>query len=124
MAGANPLRTVTVRTFDGLLATLRDYALGERTVTAFEFTTVEPETTADDADATGAADAGNEAGDDADEAAEEPADSETVAQRAARLNARTNGWVYVLPDYKRRMIERDFDSLVQPVEETAASEDE
>lgn len=132
VAGATPLRTVTVRTFDGLVATLRDYTLAERTVTAFEFATAEPETTVEpettdgntDAAAPDAADGGSEAGDGADEAADEPADSETVAQRAARLNARTSGWVYVLPDYKRRMIERDFDSLVQPVEETAASEDE
>lgn len=134
VAGATPLRTVTVRTFDGLLATLQDYELDERTVTAFEFATVEPETTGDATDATGASqtpdttgedmtetDAGNEA---ADDAAQDPADGETVTQRAARLNARTNGWVYVLPDYKRRMIERDFDSLVQPVEETTAGEDE
>ncbi len=131
VAGATPLRTVTVRTFDGLVATLRDYTLAERTVTAFEFATTEPGTTAGDTASAGAGETTEAAGEDtagaggeaAEDAAEDAADSETVAQRAARLNARTRGWVYVLPDYKRRMMERDFDSLVQPVEDAAAGDE-
>jgi len=132
VADRTPLRTVTVRTFDGLLTTLKDYELDDgRKVTAFAFTAVEPEMAAEAGEAAQPSETPADNADNAhdgnastDDGAPDAVDTETVAARVARLNDRTSGWVYVLPDYKRRMIERDFDSLVQPVEETEASADE
>jgi hypothetical protein len=113
VADRAPLRTVTVRTFDGLAATMKDYALEDRVVTTFDFAATSPALPSPGDDET---DDGSAAADDEGGSPEAAAtEAETVAEEAARLAAVTAGWAYVLPDYKRRMIERDLDSLVQPV---------
>lgn len=154
VAAATPARTLRITTFDGLVATLDDFELGERKLTRFAFafdpTQVVTEPPANGADATPPADAtvqdpaassgsaaapGSAAGTDAavdaaGEAAEadgpapapgassadaagETATKESVADEAARLAAATSGWVYVLPDYKRRMMVKKLEDLIQ-----------
>ena len=39
--------------------------------------------------------------------------AESVADEAARLASRTGGWIYVLPDYKRRMIDKRLADLIE-----------
>ncbi len=117
VAGQQPVREAVVRTFDGLVATLAQYDLDGEPYVGFTFAfdaasvTAAP-ATEDDA----AADEAQESDDDTTDAGE-PA--ETVAEEAARLAARTAGWIYALPNYKQRMLARDFDSLVEPVKETS-----
>ncbi|MEQ8493227.1 MAG: DUF4340 domain-containing protein [Gammaproteobacteria bacterium] len=133
VAGQAPLRTVTVQTFDGLTVTMTDYAHNDAVVTAFTFaasettatTATEAETAAAPANAvaeTGSVDEATETDADDASATDDGADAETVAEEAMRLSATTAGWVYTLPDYKRRMIERDLDSLIEPASSAQADE--
>jgi hypothetical protein len=135
VSGQAPARVTTVRTFDGLVATLTDYVQDDLTWTAFDFTydaegavAARPDTAADAIPAAplGEADGASDAAADeaaAGDAAVAPTPTETVADEVNRLSVRTKGWIYALPDYKRRMIERDFDSLVEEkkAEEPAAA---
>ncbi|MEQ8659456.1 MAG: hypothetical protein RLW62_01425, partial [Gammaproteobacteria bacterium] len=128
VSGAAPLRTVTVRTFDGLEIALTDYARDDRVVTAFAFAARDPlpaaaAPAASEAAPAGDADEAASATDDAVDGTPAAQETESVADEAARLSAATAGWVYALPDYKRRMLERDLDSLVQPVADAAAATD-
>lgn len=139
VADASPTRTTTIRTFDGLVATLRDYELDETTMTHFEFAyeeagvyvaaeeaeegaddTTDGENQSDETEDEAAAETPDENTDDAESPAEE-----SVPEEVARLNARNGDWLYALPKYKRRMIDRDFDSLVKEREDASdESEDE
>lgn len=122
VATGAPVRTSVVRTFDGLVVTLRDYLHAEQTYTTFEFAFdaagVIP--TAPPAASDTAGDTDLSAAENADQAATvepaaEPAEAVDAEAQAAQLAARTAGWAYVLPAYKRRMIDRDLDSLIQPL---------
>ncbi|MEX2482117.1 MAG: DUF4340 domain-containing protein [Gammaproteobacteria bacterium] len=137
VADAEPLRKTTLRTFDGLVVTWRDYELDGAIYTTFAFDFDAQGVVAAEPATDNAAEAGAEAGaaaTDADGATETPsadpdkppADSEpaqSVAEEADALTARTADWAYVLPAYKRRMIDREFEDLIQPVTEKAGDTD-
>lgn len=124
-----PVRTSVVRTFDGLVVTLRDYLHNEQTYTTFEFA-FDPAGVATPPPPTplaGSNDAEPTAPDNQDTAAPvEPTAEpvEAVDAEVARLTAARTGWAYVLPAYKRRMLDRDLDSLIQPVSAAQAEETE
>ncbi|MGR8918556.1 MAG: DUF4340 domain-containing protein [Gammaproteobacteria bacterium] len=102
LGDAAPARTTVARTFDGLVAILEDFELDGEVYTRFGFRyEASLDTTAD----------GAEPGDDAGEDAEADAAPDVPAE-VEMLNERTAGWIYVLPNYKRRMLDRTFDSLV------------
>ncbi|MGE0484329.1 MAG: DUF4340 domain-containing protein [Gammaproteobacteria bacterium] len=133
VTGQAPVRVTTVRTFDGLVATLSDYVINDVTWTAFGFAydaegavAARPAAADDAIPAAPLGEDGNASETSAEGAAADDTAStaqETVTDEVSRLSARTSGWVYALPDYKRRMIERDFDSLVEEkkAEEPAAA---
>lgn len=137
VADTDPLRKTTLRTFDGLVATWHDYDFDGEIYTTFEFEFdaqgVVAAVPAPDAAAEAQAETSTDASA-ADDATESPpadpngpsTDSEptpSVAEEAAALTARTADWAYVLPAYKRRMIDREFDDLIQPVTEDAGDAD-
>jgi hypothetical protein len=117
VAGAEPVSTAEIRTFDGLVVNASRYALGDEHFVRFEFgfdpaSVVKPEPPA-------ATDAQADDGEEPPEAAE---DSEpSVAEEAERLNKRTAKWVYALPDYKNRMLEKRFDDMLKPIEDKPAA---
>lgn len=114
VAQLTPGRTLEVRTFDGLIARGEEFTLDDSSWMRFSF-----DVDADLAAAAAAAeqsDAAAATGDTAADAADGETQREPVADEAARLNAATAGWLYVLPDYKLRMVTRGFDSLVKDPE--------
>lgn len=108
--GLSPVREVEIDTFDGLRVTLDEFLLDNKPFARFGFsydTSLVVAAADEAAEAAGTGDA--EAAADA-----TPSESaESVAEEAARLSAHTGPWVYALPSYKRRMIDRKFDSLVK-----------
>lgn len=114
---AEPVSTAEIRTFDGLVVNASRYALDDEHFVRFEFAfdpasvvTPEPTTTDDEQ---------------ADENADTPAvtedDEPSVAEEAGQLNDKTANWVYALPDYKNRMLEKRFDDMIKPIEEKPAA---
>ena len=116
IAGAEPVSTAEIRTFDGLVVNASRYALGDEHFVRFEFafdpdSVVKPEPAATDAET-----------DDSNEPPAAAEDSESsVAEEAERLNNRTANWVYALPDYKNRMLEKRLDDMLKPIEEKPAA---
>lgn len=114
---AEPVSTAEIRTFDGLVVNASRYALDDEHFVRFEFafdpaSVVEPEPATADGDSQmdeNAASATTEASELA------------VAEEAEQLNDKTANWVYALPDYKNRMLEKRFDDMLKPIEEKAAA---
>ncbi len=121
--GLTPVREAEIQTFDGLAATVTQFDIDGKSWSRFAFRydaalAVDPATptageppaakneTVDEAKATSGAKAP-----DADTGTKEPA--ETTEQLAVRLNSVTANWVYLLPEYKQRMLTRRLDDLVQ-----------
>lgn len=126
LAGLDPLRTVKLTTFDGIIATLTDYELDGKTYTRFGFqhepslaVAAATESAADEqpSEDIPAIDLGE---DNAPESSPEPELS--AEELVARLGSRHADWAYLLPNYKRRMMERKLESLIKEVvaEEAAA----
>lgn len=114
---AEPVSTAEIRTFDGLVVNASRYALNDEHFVRFEFAfdpagvvTPEPAMTDDEQ---------------ADENNDTPAvaedDEPSVAEEAEQLNDKTANWVYALPDYKNRMLEKRFDDMAKPIEEKPAA---
>jgi hypothetical protein len=132
IAELTPVRTITIETFDGLVAELEDFDLDGTRWVRFAFRhdpalVVPEEPAADDAAGDTPADpepaietAGGELAADAEPPAASAQPAESVADEAARLASRTSGWIYVLPDYKRRMIDKRLADLI---EKPGAAED-
>ena len=109
IADQQATRTITLKTSDGIIAKLDEYPLDDQTFARFAFSL---ERTADGTtEVSDAADAEAES-----DAEESETASLTPAQQVEQLVARTNDWIYVLPKYKRRMIDRKFDSLIKEIE--------
>lgn len=122
VAGLTPVRTAEVQTFDGVVVTIEQFDVDGRVWSRFAFRhdpalameSAAPAAAGDDAakDAavpaptaeTGAAEPG---------ADEDSKAKETPVEEVARLSAATSGWVYVLPDYKQRMIGKKLADLIQ-----------
>lgn len=119
VANVEPVSTAEIRTFDGLVVNASRYALDDEHFVRFAFAfdpasvvTSEPPASGEDGQADedgGSAAAGSE-------------DEPSVAEEAAQLNEKTANWVYALPDYKNRMLEKRFDDMLKPIEEKPTAE--
>ena len=52
-----------------------------------------------------------------DAAKNEADDKKSVAEEATELNARTSKWLYALPDFKMRMLDKRLSDLIEPVKD-------
>lgn len=127
--GHDALRTITVRTFNGLTVKLSEFARGEETFTQFTFSAdgvaevlpvAEPETASESLSTESSSGDGESPS--ADGSPENSTPQEPPGEEAQRLGEHTSAWVYVLPKYKRRMFDRKFESLIKPLE-TQTAED-
>lgn len=107
--------TARVTTFDGLVAHIECFELDEKKYTRlrFEFdpnlfVAMAEKTTPSADDAAVPSDKIATADD------KEPAQS--VSDEVAELNNRVDGWVYTLPDYKQRMLEKTLSEMIKPIE--------
>jgi hypothetical protein len=124
VANMVPRTIVTVETFDGLAATIEQFDVEEKVLLRFAFNY-----NADDV-----YQAPVEEAVEADAAAEDAANAEeapeaSVADEVTELNTKVAGWLYELPDYKIRIIDKDMESLIKVIEpddekEQAAAADE
>ncbi|MEM7542097.1 MAG: DUF4340 domain-containing protein [Pseudomonadota bacterium] len=102
-----PVNSITMITFDGLVAKVDEFEAAERRLVRIDFSYAAELATAPD----------DEGEDSPTPGTNEPeAPSETVAEEVARLNAVVNGWVYELPKYKSRQLGKRLDDLVKPIE--------
>ena len=120
-AEVKPLRRAIVQTFDGLLVRGEEFETDGKTYARFDFD-YDPQLVHNDLgkDAAAAPAAAVPATDNP------PGDAakETVEREAARLKARVTGWVYELPDYKTRLLNKRLDDLVQAPSGAAEKTDE
>ena len=114
--GLPPSVVTKVQTFDGLVATLEQIEFEDTVYVRFGFE-FDPEIVADAPPASTADESADEDDKSDDAAAAEPP---SIADEAATLNAKLNPWVYVLPDYKRRMIDKRFDDMIKPTEDDSS----
>ena len=97
-----------VQTWDGLVATIEELDHPDHVYTRFSFAfnpdlvVAEPAAPAN-ADGTPAAAASSETKTD-------------VAAEATKLNELVKGWIFGLPDYKTRLIEKKMEDLIKPIE--------
>ena len=112
--GATPSATATVETFDGLTAIVRRFDLDGTPWLTFEFAHTPDKAIEPPPAAAPAADTRPAEG-----AAPTPAPlkkPEEVAKEVAELNARVQGWAYVLPDYKSRLLDKRLEDLIKKSE--------
>ncbi|MFT4583223.1 MAG: hypothetical protein ACI915_002609 [Gammaproteobacteria bacterium] len=116
VSGLAPSVSAIVRTFDGLVATVDLFEVDEKKLSRFQFSfdpnlvvaTQAPTSSTEEQDANDGKDS-------------EPDETLSVEDEVGKLNAAVEKWVYVLPDYKTRLIDKRFDELVKPVEEDEES---
>lgn len=111
VADLEPRTRIAIETFDGIRAEIDLFDTNERTLARFAFTH-DPERAVDAADDDAATDGSEGDSAEADGAAEDAAPD--PATEAAMLAARTGPWVYELPDYKMRMIDKRLQDLIEP----------
>lgn len=115
VADLEPRSRVRVETFDGIRADIDLFDVDDRTLARFTFA-YDPALVASADSAADTATAGNEP----DQGVEEPA-AASPEEEAATLASRTANWVYELPDYKQRMIDKRLQDLIK--ERKAEDED-
>jgi hypothetical protein len=129
VADTAPQRHIELTTFDGLRVRIDEFSLDEESYARFSFSFDEMPVAGLDGDIAATEDslaqsdesesaAGTGSQDATDAIDSDVDDTESVADEAARLAARTANWIYVLPDYKKRMFQRDFDSLIKEQQES------
>ncbi len=110
VAGLSPQSSAEIETFDGLVATVKRYVVNGQSLIAFSFaqqTGVTPATPPP------ASDKNLPPG----SVPSAPAQLAPVADIAAEvvlLNARTQHWVYQLPDYKSHALDKTLEELIKP----------
>ncbi len=121
--GLQPARKIELRTFNGLKISIDEFPDDQDTYVRFSFSADESEASAttnsahvDHGEIEAVAETGSVDTRNAEDGETEQA-TETPAAEAARLNAHTKSWVYLLPKYKQRMIDRKFDSLIKAIED-------
>ena len=111
VAGLSPRRIAVVETFDGLVATLKQYEVDGKRWASFSFA-YRPEAAVAPPPAAATGKEGNSAeGKTADDGKTEAVD---VATEVKSLNEKTAPWVYQLPDYKLRTLEKSLADLTKP----------
>jgi len=114
VGASSPIATAEVRTFDGLIGTMERFELDGESFVRFRFAfdeagIVADPVTADESESRATTDQAD-------------ADKEmSVTDEVAGLNEKTQAWVYALPDYKDRMLEKRLDDMIKPVEEKPAA---
>ena len=107
VAGLSPQSSAEITTFDGLVATLKRYVVNGQSLIAFSF-----------AQQTGVTPATPPPANDKNlppgSVPPAPAPVADVAAEVALLNARTQHWVYQLPDYKGRALDKTLEDLIKP----------
>ena len=110
VTGLSPQSSAEIATFDGLVATLKRYVVNGQSLIAFSF-----------AQQTGVTPATPPPANDKNlppgSVLPAPAQSAPVADVAAEvalLNARTQHWVYQLPDYKSHALAKTLEDLIKP----------
>ncbi|MFT4561354.1 MAG: hypothetical protein ACI9BW_001095 [Gammaproteobacteria bacterium] len=104
-----PEVSAIVRTFDGLVATIDLFDVDEKKVSRFRFGFDQNLIASAPAPSTEEPQENDQSDNEADEKL-------SVEDEVEKLNAAVEKWVYVLPDYKTRLIDKRFDELVKPVE--------
>jgi hypothetical protein len=112
--GLIPRAIAEVETFDGLVATLEQFDFQEHVYIRLRFE-FNPDIVVPDEqiEAEGEEVAGGT-----------PLEPPSVRDEVADLNAKVADWVYVLPDYKIRMLDKQFDDMIKPAETAADKKDE
>lgn len=108
-----PRTIVEIQAFDGLVTTIEEFDYEHEVFARFKFA-FNPDLVT--ATALAAAPADGKTAPAAEQAPKTGAPAADVAAEAAALNAKMDGWVYVLPDYKLRILDRKLDDLVKPQE--------
>ena len=107
VASSSPRGQIEAQTFDGLIAKFEryDYQDNEYVKISFKFDeNVVVETNTDDGESEEA--------------------TVSVAEEVEALNTKTTGWLYKLPDFKMRMLDKRLSDLIEPLEEEQSSETE
>lgn len=112
--GAAPSATATVETFDGLTANVRRFEVDGTPWLTFEFVHTPDKAVAPPPAAEPATDAAATMAPEPAPAA--PKKPEEVAREVADLNARVQGWAFVLPDYKSRLLDKRLEDVVKKSE--------
>ena len=97
-----PRKTLELQTFDGLVIKLEEFDYEENVWARFDFS-FDPDIVAIEDDDVESAD---------EPSAEEDA-KETVEEEVALLRERTALWVYQMPDYKTRTIDKRYEDLIE-----------
>lgn len=114
LKGLQPLSTATVETFDGLTARVVLYRTEEANYLTFEFLhTPDKAVTPPPAKPEEKLPADPTTPGPAPVPLKAPAE---VAKEATDLNARTQGWAYVMPDYKSRLLDKRLEDLIKKSE--------
>lgn len=110
VAGLTPQRTAVVETFDGLVATLKLYEVEGKRWASLGF---EHRANAEAA-AQPTAEATKTPGVDGNQASGKETKAPDVATEVRQLNEKTAAWVYQLPDYKLRTLDKQLSDLTKP----------
>lgn len=125
------LTEVSIKTFDGLTATIHSAVVDETNYAKFDFSYVEPQQAEEEDDKDAAANSSEDVADEdatansSESAADEDATTdklEEVAKEVERLKQKTSGWVYVIPNYKFELFSRKLDDLIKDIEAEAEQE--
>jgi len=119
LGSAAPTATATVLTFDGLTAVVERYTHEDAGYITLNFTHTPEQAVTPPPPAPPSTES---------EAAATPASPlkkpEEVAAEVAAMNARVAGWAFLLPDYKTRLLEKNFDELIKKQEDKQAPQTE
>ncbi|MGR8948258.1 MAG: DUF4340 domain-containing protein [Gammaproteobacteria bacterium] len=111
VSSSTPRGTVEALTFDGLTANLERYDYQDNEYVKMSFSFDENNVVAESLDS-------SEKTEDADESTRQ-----SVAEEVTALNAKTGSWLYKLPDFKMRMLDKRLSDLIEPVEEEEEESD-
>lgn len=115
--GLTPKTVAEIQTFDGLVASLEQFDIDENEYMRFRFAfdpdiVVAPQVVPEAVAAT--LDALNKKND---SSAVKEAEEVSVEDEINLLNGKVSNWIYVIPDYKVRLLDKTFDELVKPEDE-------
>lgn len=108
--------TSVLETFDGLRATIEQFDFEDMVVSRFRFTY--------DAELVESIDQASEVTTDTAPTDPAPEPKPSVESTVDVLNEKVKKWLYVLPDYKNRLLAKNFDEMIKPEELPEANGDE
>lgn len=116
--GLEPRNVAEVQTFDGMVATVEQFDIDQGAYVRFRFAfnpdiVVAPQEVPEGIAA--ALDSLNKR--DNPSASKQPEEEISVEDEVSALNAKVGNWVYAIPEYKVRLLQKKFDELIKPEEE-------